>query len=253
MQSVRRYPLAVFALLALATGCSHAQHQAAAPVAPAVISPVVHDVAAAVEAAPAPVRLVTHTVAPAVAPVVAKPIVHRTATVRHLSIAVKPAAAKPAVVKPTAVAPAPVVRTSGDAYPYRTSTTNANDAWGFTQRQCVSYVAWRLSQSGRAISNADNWGSAYSWADAAGRLGFAVNSTPAVGAVAQWNAGESSAYYSSGSTNSNGSFGAGGYGHVAYVTAVYSDGSVQVSQYNAQGDRAFSSMHLRAPRYLHVG
>jgi len=34
---------------------------------------------------------------------------------------------------------------------------------------------------------------------------------------------------------------------------VYSDGSAQIEQYNMSGLRTWSTMHVRAPRYLYVG
>ena len=41
-----------------------------------------------------------------------------------------------------------------DDYPYRNqSDYYAIDKWGFTERQCVSFAAWRLAQHGHAISN----------------------------------------------------------------------------------------------------
>jgi surface antigen len=156
-------------------------------------------------------------------------------------------AARPA---PRAVAvprPIDVERRIGvDGYPWSRATTNAHDTWGFTQRQCVSYVAWRLSAAGRPVSNEGNrWGSALHWDEAAGRS----STDPAVGAVAHWNAGETSKAFAGGRA---GRFTAGGYGHVGYVTAVYPDGSVEVAQYNLRGDRRFSSMRMTAPRYLHL-
>src|SRR5439155_10621822 len=96
----------------------------------------------------------------------------------------------------------------------------------------------------------DSWGSALTWDDTARRLGRPVSSRPSVGAVAQWDDGERGAYWGQGATTSNGSFQAGPMGHVAWVTKVYTDGSVQVSQYNGTGTRRFSSMRVRAPRYL---
>jgi surface antigen len=139
-----------------------------------------------------------------------------------------------------------------DDYPYRTqSDYYAVDRWGFTQRQCVSFAAWRLAQHGHTISNnRDNWGSAYTWDDTARRLGFTVTRSARVGAIAQWNAHESSPYYSSGSSRANGSFVAGGYGHVGYVKQVYSDGSALVEQYNMGSSRSYSVMRVKAPRYL---
>lgn len=153
------------------------------------------------------------------------------------------------------LAPGSAQASSGDDYPtaYRTQTNvNAVDKWGFTQRQCVSFVAWRLQEAGRPLSNSGNtWGSAYNWDTAAARLGKRVTRTPRVGAIAQWNAGERSPLYYRSSTP-NGSVTAGQYGHVAYVRAVYSDGSVLVEQYNISGNRSYSTMRLKAPRYLYL-
>ncbi len=151
----------------------------------------------------------------------------------------------------SSVAGAPAASATGDDYPHRTDTTNGSDSWGFTKRQCVSFVAWELKQRGVTLNNStQRWGSAYTWDDTAKRLGKRISSTPKVGAVAQWNAYERSAYYPSG--GGTGTMSAGGYGHVAYVTGVYSDGSVRIEQYNMSGNRSFSAMRVKAPRYLYV-
>ena len=141
-----------------------------------------------------------------------------------------------------------------DDYPYKTqSDFYAIDRWGFTQRQCVSFAAWRLAQHGDTISNEGNrWGSALNWDEAARKLGRTVTRTARVGAIAHWNAGESSPYYSSGSARPDGSFSAGGYGHVGWVKKVYADGSALVEQYNMGGSRSYSVMRVKAPRYLLV-
>ena len=190
--------------------------------------------------------------APVVVPAPAEvPPVSRTVT-RTRPRTVTVPAPPPAPVMGPAPQPADVPRTaqSTDAYPYRTDTTNASDPWGFTKRQCVSYVAWRLSEAGRPISNsAQGWGSALDWDDTARQLGYPISSRPFVGAVAQWNANEQSPYWASASSTP-GTFIAGSMGHVAWVTKVYSDGSVLVAQYNGNGDRSYSTMHVKAPRYL---
>jgi surface antigen len=143
---------------------------------------------------------------------------------------------------------------TGDDYPWRTSTTNAADRWGFTQRQCVSFVAWREAQAGRPLSNAaQHWGSALSWDEAAARLGVRIGTRPVVGAIAQWNANERSAWYANGSSVANGTVTAGPYGHVAFVKGVYSDGSALIEQYNMFGNRSYSTMRVKAPRYLYDG
>ena len=69
----------------------------------------------------------------------------------------------------------------------------------------------------------------------------AVNGTPTVGAIAQWNENES-----------YGGLGAGPLGHLGWVEAVYADGSVMIEQYNLGSDGAYVQMHTRAPRYIHV-
>jgi surface antigen len=108
-----------------------------------------------------------------------------------------------------------------------------------------------MEQTRHTIHNTSgHWGSAYHWDEAAVALHKTVTHTPKVGAVAQWNAGEASRYYAT-----NGAIGtikAGAYGHVAYVSRVYSDGSVQIEQYNMSGNRAYSTMHVKAPRYVYV-
>jgi surface antigen len=139
---------------------------------------------------------------------------------------------------------------SSSSYPWASDTSGGNDTWGFTKRQCVSYVAWRLSRVGRPVWSRDGWGSASSWDDVARRRGVTVTTRPAVGSVAQWNAGERSTSYVSGSPR--GTFYAGSYGHVAWVTQVYSDGTVQVAQYNGNGSRSYSTMRVKAPRYLRL-
>ena len=60
------------------------------------------------------------------------------------------------------------------------------------------------------------WGNANTWAINAGAQGYATGNVPVPGAIAVWDGGE--------------------YGHVAYVTDVQSDSSIQVleANYNRQ-------------------
>ena len=159
------------------------------------------------------------------------------------------------------LAPARPAAAATDDYPWRSDTTNSNDSFGFTKRQCVSYAAWRLYKAGHRISNRTvkdgrtyYWGNAYQWDSTAAALGKPIRtygrygkSAPRVGSVAHWNAGETSKYYGNGWV---GTYKAGSYGHVAWVAAVYSDGSVLVRQYNGSGTRSYSTMRVKAPRYL---
>ena len=148
------------------------------------------------------------------------------------------------------VAQAAPARAYTDDYPWKSDTTYSNDSFGFTKRQCVSYAAWRLYKMGHKITNgAGHWGNAYNWDDVARRVGRIVTRTPKVGSIAQWNAYEKSPWYTSSGV---GTMQAGRYGHVGYVAAVYSDGSVLVRQYNMNGNRAFSQLRVKAPRYLYI-
>ena len=116
-----------------------------------------------------------------------------------------------------------------DDYPYKTADPNAIDPWNFYYRQCTSFAAWRIRTRTRAsnftnqYAGVQKWGHATTWDDAARSAGaqaagVRLHSQPAVGRTAQWEAGY------------NG--GANTYGHVAYVAAVYSDGSILVEEYN---------------------
>lgn len=94
------------------------------------------------------------------------------------------------------------------------------DPWHFCKRSCASFVAWRLNDVNkvgfRYSYGKTAWGSAKSWASAARKLGYRVDKVPEVGAVAQWN------YHSNMPS-----------GHVAWVSAVSSDGQrVTLEEYN---------------------
>lgn len=92
------------------------------------------------------------------------------------------------------------------------------DPWGFFYKECTSYVAWRMNRdavddnSFTNLMDDGHWGNGAYWNENAEKLKWEVNNTPAVGAIAQWDAWT--------------------YGHVAYVEKVNSDGTVNVSEYN---------------------
>ena len=142
---------------------------------------------------------------------------------------------------------------AGDDYPWRLSQGTAPDAFGFTARQCVSFVAWRLAQRGTPLDNArEGWGDAHAWDDAARRLGHGTGRRAVVGAVAHWEPGERSPLHTGG-TRLRGVMRAGASGHVAWVQHVHTDGSATVAHYNGTGTRTFSTSRVKAPRYLYVG
>lgn len=84
---------------------------------------------------------------------------------------------------------------------------------GYAYRNCTDWVAYRVRVAGGYVPS--GLGNAKTWDDYAPAYGYTVSSTPRVGAAAVSNAGY--------------------YGHVMYVEAVNSDGSVVISDYNRQG------------------
>ena len=148
-----------------------------------------------------------------------------------------------------AAAPASAAR---DDYPWRLSSGTSADAFGFTTRQCVSFAAWRLYQSGTRIDARQGWGNASNWDDTTRRFGHPVGRTPVVGAIAHWDAHERGPLYTGGPRLS-GTMVAGAYGHVGLVQHVHTDGSASIVHYNGSGTRTFSVSRVKAPRYLYVG
>lgn len=109
-------------------------------------------------------------------------------------------------------------------YPYASSSTSGVDAWNFYNRQCTSFSAhrinWNGTRTGKRFTNwylGEHFGDAHLWDDAARASGVALYAKPSVGRIAQWNRNAG---------------GAGGYGHVGYVAAVYADGSFLLEEYN---------------------
>ena len=112
------------------------------------------------------------------------------------------------------------------------------DPWGFALRNCTSFVAWRLRMT-NGLGDFENhfggvhWGNAQHWDEAASEIGYLVDDVPAVGAVAQTDAGS--------------------HGHVAWVSAV-GDGTVTIEEYNyaVAGGYDVRTVPTSTFRYLHL-
>lgn len=137
----------------------------------------------------------------------------------------------PAVGTPAATAvatPAPVAQTapqtSSVAAPVaQTAATPVAAAPVATPKPSYSSVntypvgqcTWGVKSLAPWVGN--NWGNGGQWAASAAAAGFSVGTTPVVGAVAVWTGG--------------------GYGHVAYVTAVESSTRIRVMESNFNGNQ----------------
>lgn len=122
---------------------------------------------------------------------------------------------------------------NGDTYPAKWCNNSypsyVIDNWGMYTRECVSYTAWKVYESGRDMPNWGGYGNANQWDDNARRMGIPVDTTPVKGDVAISNAGR--------------------YGHSLYVEHVYGDGSILVSDYNQQFDGVYRRYTITAATY----
>lgn len=105
---------------------------------------------------------------------------------------------------------------------------NTVDSWGMFNRQCVSYTAFKVAESGR---NMPKWGFIHSanakdWDDLAEDYNIPVDGSPRQGDVAISNSGY--------------------YGHAMYVEHVYGDGTILISQYNVSWDGRYSTARITA-------
>jgi surface antigen len=95
------------------------------------------------------------------------------------------------------------------------------DSWGMYNRECVSYTAFKVAASGRYMPYWGGVGNANQWDDNARRAGIPVDGSPRAGDVAISNSGF--------------------YGHAMYVESVNSNGTINISQYNASLDGRYST------------
>ncbi len=122
---------------------------------------------------------------------------------------------------------------SGDTYPRKWCAIPQDsviDDWGMYNRECVSYTAWKVAESGRYMPYWGGVGNANQWPGNARRAGISVSSTPRRGDVAIWYIGY--------------------YGHAMYVESVNANGTINISQYNADYNGTFSRVNGMSPAGL---
>lgn len=106
------------------------------------------------------------------------------------------------------------------------------DPWGMYNRECVSYVAFRISNSGRHMPYWGGRGDAKQWPSSARQDGIPTGSTPKAGAAAVLYGGP--------------------YGHIMYVEAVNGDGTINVSDYNLGGDGKYHRYNRSAAGLTYI-
>lgn len=104
----------------------------------------------------------------------------------------------------------PATSRSSNIASYRNATVAGNR---YDYGQCTWYAYNRRAELGRPVGSF--WGNANTWAFFARNSGYAVSSTPSIGAVIQE--------------------GGGPYGHVGVVESIGDDGSVRISEMNYEG------------------
>jgi peptidoglycan DL-endopeptidase CwlO len=97
------------------------------------------------------------------------------------------------------------------------------DSWGMYNRECVSYTAWKVAESGRRMPYWGGHGNANQWDENAEAAGIPVDTSPRAGDVAVSNRGY--------------------YGHVMYVESVNANGTINISQYNAGLNGTYSRVY----------
>lgn len=121
----------------------------------------------------------------------------------------------------------------GDTYPTPWCNSGQDsmiDYWGMYNRECVSYTAWKVYESGRHMPYWGGIGNANQWDDNARNAGIPVDGNPRAGDVAIKNSQP--------------------YGHAMYVESVNANGTINISQYNADLAGHFSRVYNMSPSGL---
>ncbi len=129
----------------------------------------------------------------------------------------------------------------GDDYPPRLRNATKDsiiDPWRFYNRECVSFVAWRMNSADHVdftnFMGGGRWGNANNWDNNARALGYLVNDVPARGAIAQSDSQSAQ-------------------GHVAWVASV-GDGTVTIEDYNfsSPGNYGTRTVPTSTYQYIHI-
>lgn len=109
------------------------------------------------------------------------------------------------------------------------------DPWGLYYRECVSYVAWKLSSAGKGVQHFSGRGHAYQWpSTTSGYTSQSYGSNPKAGDAVVIPAGVQGIPWT---------------GHIMYVESVNGDGSINISEYNFAGDGRYSERRISPGSY----
>lgn len=122
--------------------------------------------------------------------------------------------------------PASAVSPAGGYWGCNQPMDNTIDNWGMFNRECVSYVAFKVYQSKGYMPYWGGSGNAIQWPGDARAAGIPTGSSPRAQSAAIWNVGS--------------------FGHAMWVEAVNPDGSILVSQYNYSYNGTYSEMYVSA-------
>ena len=147
-----------------------------------------------------------------------------------------PGGSLPTTERPGYVAPVPVVRNTFSSGYASSSYASASVGNRYAFGNCTWYAYERRAQMGRPIGSF--WGNGGSWAYSGAAAGFAVNSTPAVGAILVE---------------------LGSPGHVGVVEQVLANGDIVISEmnnsayggFNIVNNRTISAGQASLYRYVH--
>lgn len=124
----------------------------------------------------------------------------------------------------------------GDDYPAYLRDADQDsliDPWRFYNRECTSFVAWRMNSANHVdfsnFMDGGHFGNAYTWDDNARALGYVVNTVPSRGAIAE--------------SDSE--------GHVAWVAAI-GDGTVTIEDYNYSKPGSYGTRTVPTSTYIYI-
>lgn len=109
------------------------------------------------------------------------------------------------------------------------------DPWGLFYRECVSYVAWKLSAAGKGVRGFGGAGHAYQWpSTTSGYTSQSRGTNPKAGDAVVIPAGVQGIPWT---------------GHIMYVESVNGDGSINISEYNFDGNGSYSERRISPAQY----